>query len=243
MQTEYTFYYLGVKNAILTSMILIECFSSLLFHLNFFMNPMFLHSTKMENGAGNWLSHPIQASAAVCQSTASSSRRHLVSPSKNSPSWGSPSGSVVMNPPANAGNVRDSGSIPGSGRFPGARNGNLLKYSCLGNSMGRGAWWVIVHTHTQSDNGSWPWQDLILSLSLCKIEYNSSLSRLNSNKGIPYLSSLTLNSFRLHIYTPPSSLPPPTKRWRQLLVLTVTYLISFRLKSSVVYPIPPKFIF
>ena len=34
----------------------------------------------------------------------------------------------------------------------------------------------------QSDDGSWPWQDLILSLSFCKIEYNSSLSRLNSNK-------------------------------------------------------------
>ena len=167
MQTEYTFYYLGVKNAILTSMILIECFSSLLFHLNFFMNPMFLHSTKMENGAGNWLSHPIQASAAVCQSTASSSRCHLVSPSKNSPAWGSPSGSVVTNPPANAGNGRDSGSIPGSGRSPGARNGNLLKYSCLGNSMGRGAWWVIVHrvanswtrlSNWEHTHAVWQWQ-------------------------------------------------------------------------------------
>lgn len=95
----------------------------------------------------------------------------------------------------------------------------------------------------QSDDGSWPWQDLILSLSFCKIEYNSSLSRLNSNKRkkkkrIPYLSSLTLNSFRLHIYIPPSPLPPPTKRWRQLLVLTVTHLISYMLKFSVIYPIP-----
>ena len=52
---------------------------------------------------------------------------------------------MVKDPPANAGDVRDSGSIPGSGRSPGARNGNLLKYSYLGNSMGRGAWWVIVH--------------------------------------------------------------------------------------------------
>ena len=40
-------------------------------------------------------------------------------------------GSVVKNPPANAG---DTGLIPGSGRSPGEGNGNLLKYSCLGNS-------------------------------------------------------------------------------------------------------------
>ena len=54
-------------------------------------------------------------------------------------------GSVVKNPPANAGNARDSGSIPGSGRSPGAGNGTLLQYSCLENSMGRGAWWTTLH--------------------------------------------------------------------------------------------------
>ena len=39
----------------------------------------------------------------------------------------------------------DLGSIPGSGRSPGEGNGNPLQYSCLGNSMDRGAWWATVH--------------------------------------------------------------------------------------------------
>ena len=43
-------------------------------------------------------------------------------------------------------NVRDPSSIPGSGRSPGEGNGNPLQYSCLENSMDRGAWWTIVHT-------------------------------------------------------------------------------------------------
>ena len=38
----------------------------------------------------------------------------------------------------------DQGSIPGLGRFPGEGNGNKLQYSCLENSMDRGAWWAIV---------------------------------------------------------------------------------------------------
>ena len=50
-------------------------------------------------------------------------------------------GTVVKNPPASAG---DAGLIPGSGRSPGGGNGNLLQYSCLENSMDRGAWWATV---------------------------------------------------------------------------------------------------
>ena len=45
---------------------------------------------------------------------------------------------VVNNPPANAGDARDVGSIPGSGRSPGEGNGNLLQYSRLENPMDRG---------------------------------------------------------------------------------------------------------
>ena len=52
---------------------------------------------------------------------------------------------VVKNPPANAGDVRDKGLIPGSGRFPGEGNGYPLQYSCLENPMDRGAWWATVH--------------------------------------------------------------------------------------------------
>ena len=46
---------------------------------------------------------------------------------------------VVKNPPANAGDVRDAGSLPGSGRSPGGGDGNPLQCSCLENLMDRGA--------------------------------------------------------------------------------------------------------
>ena len=52
---------------------------------------------------------------------------------------------VEKNSPANAGDFRDTGLIPGSGRFPGEGNGNPLQYSCLGNTMSRRAWWAIVY--------------------------------------------------------------------------------------------------
>ena len=57
---------------------------------------------------------------------------------------------VVKNPPAHAGDIRDVGLIPGSGRSPGEGHGNPLKYSCLENPMDRGAWWATVHRVTQS---------------------------------------------------------------------------------------------
>ena len=61
------------------------------------------------------------------------------------PMWGFPGGLVVKNPPASAGDIRDVGSIPGSGRSPGVGNGNPLQNSCLGNPMQRGAWGATVH--------------------------------------------------------------------------------------------------
>ena len=57
---------------------------------------------------------------------------------------------MVKNLPANAGELRDTGSIPGLGRSPGGGNGNLLQYSCLENPMDREAWWAIVHGVTKS---------------------------------------------------------------------------------------------
>ena len=56
-------------------------------------------------------------------------------------------GLVVKILPANAGNV---GSLPGLGRSPGKGNGNQFQYSCLGNSMDRGAWQAVVHGVTKS---------------------------------------------------------------------------------------------
>ena len=63
---------------------------------------------------------------------------------------GFPDGLVVKNPPANAGDVRDDGSIPGSRRSPGRGHGNPLQYSCLENPMDRGPWWATVHRVTKS---------------------------------------------------------------------------------------------
>ena len=53
---------------------------------------------------------------------------------------GFPGGSVGKEPDLNAGDARDTGSIPGSGRSPGGGHGNPLQYSCLENPMDRGAW-------------------------------------------------------------------------------------------------------
>ena len=59
---------------------------------------------------------------------------------------------VVKNPPANAGDVRDMGLIFGSGRYPGAGNGNMLQYSCLRNPLDRETWRATVHGVTKESN-------------------------------------------------------------------------------------------
>ena len=57
---------------------------------------------------------------------------------------------MVKNPPANAGDARDVGLIPGSGRSPRVGNGNPLQHSYLGNPMDRGSWWATVHGVTRA---------------------------------------------------------------------------------------------
>ena len=57
---------------------------------------------------------------------------------------------VVKNQPVNAGDTRDVGSIPGSGRSPGIGNSNPLQYCCVENPMDRGAWWATVHRIAKS---------------------------------------------------------------------------------------------
>ena len=52
---------------------------------------------------------------------------------------------MVKNPPANAGDTRDVGLIPGSGRSPGGGNGYPLQYSCLEYPMNRGAWNAMLY--------------------------------------------------------------------------------------------------
>ena len=57
---------------------------------------------------------------------------------------------MVKNPPSNAGDVRDLGSVPGLERSSGGEHGNSLHFSCLENPMDRGTWWATVHRVAQS---------------------------------------------------------------------------------------------
>ena len=52
---------------------------------------------------------------------------------------------MIKNPPANAGDVGNTGLIPGLGRSPGGGDGNPLQYSCLENPLDRGVWLAIAH--------------------------------------------------------------------------------------------------
>ena len=64
--------------------------------------------------------------------------------------WASQVELVLKNPPANAGDMRDAGLIPGLGRSPGGGHGYPLHYSCLENPMDRGAWQATVHRVAKS---------------------------------------------------------------------------------------------
>ena len=78
--------------------------------------------------------------------------RHWVSlvELRNRSPQGFPGSSVVKNPPAKAGGVRDMGSVAGSGRSPGGGDGSSLQYSGLENPMDRGVWQATVHRVAQS---------------------------------------------------------------------------------------------
>ena len=75
---------------------------------------------------------------------------------------------IVKNPPAKAGDTRDTGSIPGSGRSPGEENGNPLPYCCLGNPTDRGAWQATAHgvakSGTRLSSRTW---DLMCAVHVC----------------------------------------------------------------------------
>ena len=76
----------------------------------------------------------------------------------------------MKNPPANTGDTRDVGSIPGSGRPPVGGNGNPLQYSCLENSMDREAWWATFHGVTKS------WTQLSTNGGAKQFRHHGSLS-------------------------------------------------------------------
>ena len=74
--------------------------------------------------------------------------------------WGFLGGTVVKNPPAIAGDTRDAGSIPGSGRSPREGNGNPFQYSCLENSMDRRVWQATVHEAAKNQTWLSDWAPL-----------------------------------------------------------------------------------
>ena len=65
--------------------------------------------------------------------------------------WASQLGLVGKNPPANAGEVKDAGLIPGQGRYPGGGHDNPFQFSCLENPMDRETWWATVYDHKELD--------------------------------------------------------------------------------------------
>ena len=77
-----------------------------------------------------------------------------------------PHGSVVKNPPVNAGDTGDKSLIIGLGIFPGRENGNPLQDSSLENPIDRGAWWAIVHGVAKSQTQLSKMNLLILSIPI-----------------------------------------------------------------------------
>ena len=124
-------------------------------------NPMCRHRTWLM-ALTLWPRHlpPAGASVTSCKKTSRSSRSASTAESSTvliwlrySKCWASQVALVAKNLSAKAGDIRDTGSIPGLGRSPGGRHGNPLQYSCLQNPMDRGAWWPIVRGVTKSQTG------------------------------------------------------------------------------------------
>ena len=99
---------------------------------------------------------------------------------------------MIKIPPANTGDIRDVGSIPGLGRSPGEGHGNPVQYSCLENPMDRGAWrakvhsvaknqtrLTLLHTHAHGINNLWDG----LTATLCNLQaYHSQVRTLSPKR-------------------------------------------------------------
>ena len=112
--------------------------------------------------------------------------------------------SGIKNPPANTGDIRDAGSIPGLGRSPGGGHGNPLQYSCLENPM---AWQGIVHGVTKSQT-----QPKWLSMHIyIEAEFLASYSNPGNMGTVQWMS-------RSWVQIPSLPLPvwPPSKYWTSM---------------------------
>ena len=128
--------------------------------------------------------------------------------------WASRAALVVKSLPAKAGDVRDAGSIPGSGRFPGGGNGNPFQYSCLENPTDRRTWRATVHGVAKS----WTW----LKWHSTRISWfrdagekgmkSGGHPTQRSNPGLPLCRQMLYHLN--HQRSPPTELGP--YRWKQV---------------------------
>ena len=91
-----------------------------------------------------------------------------------------PSGSEVKESACNVGDTGDMNSVPGSGRYLGGGNGNQPQYSCLENSMDRGAWQATVHEMAKSQT---PLSDLHFHFTLMTYQAARAVKPLLANAG------------------------------------------------------------
>ena len=142
---------------------------------------------------------------------------------------------MVKNPPVNAGDKRDEGLTPGSGRSPVGGNGNPLQYACLENSVNRGAWGpkvygitesgmtecTYIHTHTRQSPPPFCILSTQWALLICQL-WKTTLHYLFNH----FLASISLLSFKIFLsYIPFSSFFCSTL-WK------ISMTISFSIKSD-----------
>ena len=118
---------------------------------------------------------------------------------------GFPGDAMVKNPPANIGDIRGAGSIPGSRRSAGERNCNSLQYSCLENSMDSRAWWATVHGVAKSWTGL-KWLSTAFSTLLIIHLYMYSVSSVQFSCSV---MSDSLGPHELQHARPPYPSPTP----------------------------------
>ena len=143
---------------------------------------------------------------------------------------------VEKNPPANAGNLRDTGSIPGSRRSPGGRYGNWLQPSCLEKPMDREAWQPMVHRVTESQTRL---SDLVCSITVClKLTQHCKSAICQWNTFIYFFIEipciLNIALYACQSQTPNPSLLPTILPGNRKFVLSVCDSVSVLYISSLV---------
>ena len=116
---------------------------------------------------------------------------------------GFPGSSVVKSPPAHTRDARDVGSVPGLGRSPGGGDDNLLQYSCLENSLDRGAWrpipWDCKELDMAEQLGTQSGSQLILLLKSTRRKENREVNELDGTSEMTQFNRLILHLRNLRV--------------------------------------------